>query len=412
MEQLLEDLDRLLLSRNAMTLVRIYIARDRNRLEERYERIGRGTLVRVPFPLPEGDSLQLASDYEASAFSLKRALRQNVLYNPLVWTILTKRLITRWKIPLRRGQLAGVGAKVADLIDRYSVDLIMLHFFGGSDSDEIVEVARKRRLPFALQNHYSNDRFMHLSIRKHAVLANGVSGVSGVGLPKYLRGRFWNLSDGIDTEFFTPANVKLHSEHSKLTILLPARVVKPKGHLDLIKAGGMLRDRGLDIRIAFAGRTDSVRFEQELREEIVHRDLSGKVQFLGSLTQEELRDWYAASSVVAFPTYHHEGLGRVIVEAQAMKVPPVAYATGGVPEGMIPGKTGFLLRTGDIRGLADRLEELLRNNEMREQMGEEGRKFVEETFSLDALAKRHEDFYTSVLSNAKNLKRRGRYLHV
>lgn len=398
MEQLLDDLDGALLERNAMTLIRIFIASDRTRLTERTQTIGKGRLIRVPMPLPEGESLQLASDEEPSRKDPKSWVRDLILYNSLIWKIFTERYLIRWKLPRRKGQLIGVAKKVDELIERYPVDLIMLHFMGGADSDEIIDLAIRNRIPFALQNHFSNDRFLHLSIRKHATLAHGVSGMNGIGVPSYLRHRFWNLSDGIDISFLKRENANPPSDWNSVpVILLPARVVRPKGHLDLVKAGAVLKDRGQDFQIAFAGRVDSSQFEQELRTEISKYNLSDKVQFLGTLTQERLRDCYAASTIVAFPTYHHEGLGRVVVEAQAMKVPPVAYATGGVPEGMIPGRTGFLLKTGDIEGLANRLEELLQNNELRQRMGEEGRRFVEERFSLEALAQRHEEFYRSVL---------------
>lgn len=398
-EQYLEDLDRVLLARNAMTLIRLFIATDRNQVSERAERVGQGELIRVPLFLPEGESLQLASDDEPTGENPRQLFRDYVLYHPLVWNLWTRRFILGWRVPRRKGQVLSAGAKVAELMDRHRIDLIMLHFMGGSDADEIVELARSRGVPFAVLNHYSNDRFLHLSIRKHVLLADGVASVNGIAVPKYLKGRLENLADGIDTEFLRPENVDAASGPSgPPIILLPARIVRTKGHLDLIKAGAMLQGRGLDFRIAFAGRVDSTRFKQELREEIFHHNLVDKVQFLGVLSQEKLRDCYAASTVMAFPTYHHEGLPRVLLETQAMKVPPVAYATGGVSEGLIPGRTGFLLRTGDVEGLAARIGELLDNSELRQRMGKEGRRFVEERYSLEALARRHETFYASVIA--------------
>lgn len=399
-ERYLEDLDRALLARNAITLVRVFLSSGRNQLMERTKSIGRGQVIQVPMPLPDGEGLELASDDEPSSTRLKHLIRDHVFYNPLVWRLWTKGYILRWRVPRRKGQPFGVGAKVADLIKRYPIKLIMLHFMGGADSDEIIRLAQSRGLPFAVQNHFSNDRFLHLSIRKHATLANGVAGVNGMGVPEYLRRRFRNLADGIDTEFLKREEVALKPDDlGPLAILLPARVVRTKGHLDLIKAATILRERNLDFQIAFAGRVDSSRFEHELRKEIGRCNLESRVKFLGALSQEELRDTYATSGLLAFPTYHHEGLPRVILEAQAMKVPPIAYAAGGVAEGLIPGKTGFLLRTGDVEGLANRLEELLRNQELRQRMGEEGRCFVEGRFSLEALARRHEEFYREILDS-------------
>ncbi len=398
MERLLEDLDGTLLERNAMTIFRLHIAPDRTRLEERTFQHGRGQLTLVPLPLPAGDSLQIASDDEPSGRTWTERFRDGVLYHPLVWPLGPERLVLRRPLPRRAGQVVGAGAKAAEIFAQQPVDLCLLHFFGGSDADEIVTQARRHGIPFAVQNHYANQRFLHLSVRKHATLAAGVAGVNGRDVPAYLQRRFRNLSDGIDTDAFRPgAAGPVQPVPQAPLILLPARVVRPKGHLDLIRAAARLRDGGLDFVVGFAGRVESTGFVELLRVEIARAGLEDRVLFLGALTGDELRDWYAASAVVAFPTYHHEGLGRIIVEAQAMERPVVAYATGGVPEGIVDGETGFLVQTGDAAALADRLARLLGDPGERERMGRAGRRFVETRYSLAAAAARHESFYRELV---------------
>jgi glycosyltransferase involved in cell wall biosynthesis len=277
----------------------------------------------------------------------------------------------------------------------------MMHFFGGSDADEVIQEARAHRVPIALENHFSNDRFLHLSIRKHVIQADGVAGMNGLDVPRYVARRFCNLADGIDISFFNRAHATLpdHPPTSPL-IFLPSRIVRPKGQLDVVRAAARLRSQGVDLAVAFAGRVESPAFFQELQREIKDLGLEAKVHFLGELNTLGLRTWYAASAVLAFPTYHHEGLGRIIVEAQAMEVPVVAYHTGGVPEGLVEGKTGFLVPTGDVAALADKIGLLLNDSQRRRAMGEAGRQFVSERYSLEALASRHEAFYLSVIQQA------------
>lgn len=406
MERLLEDLDGTLLARNAMTIIRMHIAPDRTRLEERTLARGRGRLILVPLPLPEGDSLQLASDNEPLQPTWKERLRDRVIYHPTVWAMGMERLVLGRRLPRRAGQVVGAGAKAAEIFARQRVDLCLLHFFGGGDADEIIGQAGRSGIPFAVQNHYANERFLHLSMRKHATLAAGVAGVNGRDVPAYLHERFRNLADGIDTEAFQPRAARPVQQAPKAPlILLPARIVRPKGHLDLIQAAERLRSGGLDFTIGFAGRVESTGFVESLRAEISRAGLEDRVFFLGALPEEDLRDWYAASALVAFPTYHHEGLGRVIVEAQAMEKPVVAYATGGVPEGIVDGETGCLVPTGDVVGLADHLAQLLGDAGKRERMGRAGRRFVEGRYSLAAAAARHESFYRELaprFAHAKN----------
>jgi glycosyltransferase involved in cell wall biosynthesis len=275
-----------------------------------------------------------------------------------------------------------------------------MHFFGGADADEVIREARKYRVPVAILNHFSNDRFLHLAIRKHAMLADAVAGVSGLDVPTYLRDRFTNLSDGIDVRFFHRGNARpLGNGPAEPIVLLPARVIREKGQLDLVRAVSLLRKSGILCSVAFAGRADGAGFVDELRREIGNAQISESVRFLGNISIEALRDWYAASSVVAYPTYHHEGLPRAVLESQAMGVPVVAYASGGVADGILPGKTGFLLPVGDIQGLSKRLGELLSSPALRASLGSGGRAEIERRFSLPALAERHEHFYSETISN-------------
>lgn len=397
-ERYLDDLDRILLARNAVTIFRLFIGGNTCSAEPHAEAVGRGSLLRVPLPLPAGEGPQIASDRSLMGVKWKHLIRDWVIYNPLIWKFLAKRYLVSWRIPRRSGQVIGAGRTVADLLSHHRVDLIMLHFFGGADADEIVSEACRTDTPFAVLNHFSNERFLNLSSRKHTMLASGVAGVNGLGLPRFIRKEFCNLSDGIDTEYFHLSKACPPPEAPALPlVLLPARVIRSKGHLDLLKAAAILKREGIAFAIAFAGRADSKPFNDKLRRIVDGFGMAGHVHFLGELSVERLRDWYGASAVVAFPTYHHEGLPRVTLEAQAMQVPVIAYATGGVAAGILSGKTGYLLKTGDAKGLSLRLRELLTDAAKRKEMGESGRRWVADRFSLCSLAQRHEEFYLRVI---------------
>ena len=112
---------------------------------------------------------------------------------------------------------------------------------------------------------------------------------------------------------------------------------------------------------------------------------------------KQLREWYAKSSLVVLPS-HSEGLGRVLLEAQSMGKPVIAYEAGGTGEAMLPDVTGYLVKLGDIDTLAERIESLLSSEPIRARMGQLGREFVSRTFSVAELIGRHESFYVSALS--------------
>ena len=74
-------------------------------------------------------------------------------------------------------------------------------------------------------------------------------------------------------------------------------------------------------------------------------------------------------------------------EAQLMKKPVVATNVGGNQEMMIDGKTGFLVQQGNHEQLIDKLSLLLEDKELAKKMGNEGRKFIEDTFNWELVTK-------------------------
>ena len=70
-----------------------------------------------------------------------------------------------------------------------------------------------------------------------------------------------------------------------------------------------------------------------------------------------------------------------------MKKPVVATNVGGNPEMMVDGKTGFLVEKGNPEELIDKLTLLLEDKKLAKKMGDDGRKFVEDTFNWNLIAK-------------------------
>jgi glycosyltransferase involved in cell wall biosynthesis len=77
-----------------------------------------------------------------------------------------------------------------------------------------------------------------------------------------------------------------------------------------------------------------------------------------------------------------EGFGLVFLEAMSLGKPVIAACVGGTPEIIVNGVTGFLVAPDDLQGLELRLTQLLQNETLRGEMGEAGRKRVEEKYSF------------------------------
>lgn len=400
LEQYLADLNLALGRRNRLTTLQIQLTTDRTRLNETEEQSGGSKLIKIP--------LWVKADSKHAAIKgtpphrneqIKNVLRNHFLFAPAIYHSLTKHGLKVWKVPRRAGEPDGAGAKFQELLRRFPVDLVVLHSSGGADASEILSRAQSAKVPALLVHHFANDRLKSLAIGRQAAQAAGVGGVCGVNAPDYLHGKFSNVSDGIDPDFFRRENARPVALVSKDPVLfLPARITPAKGQLDLVRAAGELLRLGLLFQIVFAGRVDSNEFLLELKKEIAGAGLERRVRFLGQLDAAGLRDWYAVSAILAFPTHHHEGLPRILLEAQAMELPVVVHDIGGTSEGIQNGKTGFLIAPGDRQSLVQRLGELLRDSARRKQFGGAGRELVEAKYSLTALAERHEVFYRSALN--------------
>jgi glycosyltransferase involved in cell wall biosynthesis len=398
-ERILEDLDTGLLEQHALKIVRLHLAAADGQVETRTQQVGRGTLVRQPVRLPPGGKEKMAEEAAETSTPWRAWLRRRVFGQPLLWRSLFAPYARRRGLTPRAGEIVGAGEYFRQLHREHRFDLCLLHFFGGADADEILLAAREAEVPVGLINHFANDRLLHLAIRRHEELADGIGSVTGQDVPPHLRGRLVNLGDGIDLGCFDPAAARRPADLPEHPVLfLPARLLRTKGQLDLVRAARQLHDQGLPVTVAFAGREDSQAFVAELRREVTHLRLEPHVRFLGQLSAQEIRGWFQASLATVFPTYHPEGLPRVTLESQAMHTPVVAYATGGIAEGIAEGKTGFLVPTGNVDALVAAVTRLVREPGLRDRMGLAGRQRVEERFTVAAMCRRHEEFYRLLLS--------------
>lgn len=302
----------------------------------------------------------------------------------------------RAHLPHRKAVLSD---HLGQLLLDAGVDLLAIHWVS-YDTDGLISTSIDADVPFVLINHFDNTRLSRPTINAWVSSASGIGGVSAQCVPEHLRSRFFNLSDAVDVNFFDPARARrIHSPVNPI-ILLPARFDTGKGHQDLIEAAGILVAKNVNFGIVCAGAIHSIRVEKDLRSFAACTQVGARVQFLGEQSLEDLRDWYAACSVVVLPS-HSEGLGRVLLEAQAMQKPVIAYDCSGMREAVLNNRTGFLVQKGDIDALASKISFLLSNSHERSRMGECGREFVTQNFSISALIRRHEKFYLEALSHAR-----------
>jgi L-malate glycosyltransferase len=127
------------------------------------------------------------------------------------------------------------------------------------------------------------------------------------------------------------------------------------------------------------------------------RRLRDRVYFLGNVPN--LEEVVGASDLFLLPS-ESESFGMAALEALASEVPVIATRTGGIPEVVEEGVTGYLLPVGDIDGMAERAVEILSNDDLRRDMGRRGREAAISSFDVSRIVPQYRDLYERVIAGA------------
>ncbi len=177
-------------------------------------------------------------------------------------------------------------------------------------------------------------------------------------------------------------------------VLCVGAVCELKNSLALVDAAAKLRERGVRIEVRFAGGIDEA-FAPRLREHVRATDADSLCEFLGYLSRGELLEELASAAVLAHPSLR-EHAPAAISEALVVGLPVVASHVGGIPFMIDEGQTGFLIDPRDSDQLADRLERLLVDDELRGRMSAAARSAGRVRFSGPAVAERLCEVYRRI----------------
>ena len=170
-----------------------------------------------------------------------------------------------------------------------------------------------------------------------------------------------------------------------------ARFAPQKGVLEFIRACADVVERWTDVELVLAGDGPLRDAAESLREEL---GLQRKLHMIGEV--ESADALVGALDVVVIASLS-EGSSIVAMEAMAAERPVVATEVGGVPEVVVHGETGILVRPGDPSALAAGIESLLGNRELARAMGERGRRRAAERFDIRLMFERTKQVYADLL---------------
>lgn len=175
---------------------------------------------------------------------------------------------------------------------------------------------------------------------------------------------------------------------ASLIVLTVTRLVQRKGIEDLIEAVSTLPE--VDLWIVGDGpeRESLERLAQE-------RDAEDQVHFFGQVPNRELATLYAQCDVFSLPSRHLEsagdveGLGLVSLEAQQFGTPVIGTDSGGIPETIEDGETGFVVSERSPESINEVIEDLLSDPELLDELSQKAKETVERRFSWNQSIAQH-----------------------
>ena len=227
----------------------------------------------------------------------------------------------------------------------------------------------------------------------------------GVGPPS----KFTVVHSGVPLEPFL--NVKVNKNQSQIAkqdanhkrqefglnendivCIFVSRLVPVKGHQYLISAIPEVLENVPSAKLVLVG-------DGELRDELEQRALNlgvkDSVIFTG--LRHDVPELLAMSDLFVLSSIN-EGMGRVLVEAMAVGLPVVATRVGGVPDVVVDGETGILVPSENSKALASAIVKLLKDENMRQRMGEAGRRRVNPAFGVEAMVRKIESVYEELIA--------------
>lgn len=277
-------------------------------------------------------------------------------------------------------------------------------------------LARKQGRPHVLTAHgtygvcwYESllDRLAYRHVLKKASAMCPVSHGTASLIRKYFEDAVADVSiqpilNGNNYYKAVPHSEAIHREPPTIPTILSVGAVKPrKGYHVSLQAFARVKEDIPSARYWIVGDIVNEPYHQDLLQFIATHQLED-VEFLGIVSEERLRQCYREASVFLLAPqqigFSFEGFGLVYLEAGAYGLPVVGTRTGGVPDAVRDGQTGFLIEPDDVDGLADALKRLLTDAKLARQMGLANREWAE-TLTWERYAQEQYEVYKEVVSN-------------
>ncbi len=365
----------------------------------------RGRVNYLYFP-SEGVMPEALASSTILASHLWNAVRQAAEFLPNVWSALDE---------ARDEEARDIYQALALAVEIQRKNIAHLHAPFASDCCTIARLAAR----FAGITYSFTARakdIFHRSVqsddlRRKLRDAAGVATISKYHL-NYLRQTYGPLAkhvmhvyNGLDLDEFPYRS----PEDRPPVVLAVGRLVEKKGFADLVDACVLLAQRGRDFQCRIVGAGSG---RAELQARIDQHDLGDRVELVGPLPQNEVARLMHSSAVLAMPCIvaddgDADGLPNVIQEALALGTPVVTTDVTGIPEVVRHEQTGLQVPQRDPATLAEALDRLLTDADLRVRLAEQARQLIDSEFNIHRNTERRRAMFRAAVHGCRTMQEVG-----
>lgn len=201
---------------------------------------------------------------------------------------------------------------------------------------------------------------------------------------------------GVDVSKFDLSRIKNEVQDLKINLAIDdrhfvyayiARKTQAKGALDILTAFGRITANFPNAKLLFVGPDEDGEIAK------LHSTtpkLFTNVIDVGHVANHEV--YLALTDVLCLPSYR-EGFGSIIIDAAAMGVPAIGARIPGLTDSIADRQTGLLFTPGNVDELADLMEKFISNPELRDELGGQAKKRVDDFFTADRLYESLKQYY-------------------
>ena len=197
---------------------------------------------------------------------------------------------------------------------------------------------------------------------------------------------------GVDLSKFNDKNIKelknqvfeeLSIDESNKLVIFVGRLIKEKGVFDFIDAAVQLCRKRKDVCFLMVGAGPE---SKKLNRRIDHAELNDRIKLLG--WRDDFAKFLKSSDIFVLPSYFPEGRSVAILEAMACGKPVIVSKNRGCEDTIIDNECGYIVLPKNALALAEKIDFLLDNEDVRNHAGSAARKHVEKNYELNYCTKK------------------------